>query len=94
MTRRPSTLPFMAANILMWLLMMVVLVVVPDTLERWTSIEIARVVGWALASGLWVVALQAAWRRRVGPFVLFVLQLGLWVSAAIVAIWISDLFRF
>jgi hypothetical protein len=90
---RPSRVPFAAANALMWLVMTVVLVVVPDALERWMSLEIARVVGWAVASGLWVVALQQRWRRRVGPFALFALQIVLWVSAALVAIWISGLYR-
>lgn len=94
MKRRQSAAPFLAANVLMWGLMMVVLVVVPDALERWMSLEIARIVGWAVASGLWVVALQQRWRDRVGPFTLFALQLGIWVSAAAVAIWISDLYRF
>jgi len=74
----------------MWLLMTVVLVLVPDTLSRWMSVEVARVTGWAVASGLWVVALQQPWRQRVGPLTLFLLQLLLWVSAAIVAILISD----
>lgn len=90
MRRRRTPWPFVAANIGMWLLMTTILVLVPDTLERWMSMEIGRVVGWALASGIWVVVLQPPWRRRVGPFVLFVIQLAIWVSAALVAIWISD----
>ena len=36
---------------------------------------------------------RAEWKRRVGPFVAFRLQLMLWVSAALVAIWISEQVR-
>lgn len=90
MTRRRSVLPFLAANALMWVVMTVILVVVPDTLERWMSIEVARVVGWAIASGVWVVGLEQRLRSRANPAVVFALQLVLWVSAAMVAMWISD----
>jgi hypothetical protein len=93
MSRRPSQTRFAAANVVMWLVMTVVLVIVPDTLERWMSFEIARVIGWAVASGLWVVALQAEWRRRVGPLTLFALQVVIWVGAAVVAIWFSEIAR-
>jgi hypothetical protein len=91
--RRLPLTPFVLANALMWVVMTVILIVVPDTLERWLSIEIARVVGWAVASGLWVVALQQRWRSRAGPLLLFVVQLVLWVSAALVANAISELYR-
>ena len=84
---------FLLANVLMWALMTAILIVVPDTLDRWLSLEFARVVGWAVASGLWVVVLQQPWRSRVGPFTLFALQVLLWISAALVAIWISDTLR-
>jgi hypothetical protein len=84
---------FAAVNVLMWLVMTVILVIVPDALEHWMSLEIARVVGWAVASGLWVVALQVRWRQRVGPFTLFALQVLIWVSAAVVAIWLSEIAR-
>jgi hypothetical protein len=77
----------------MWVVMTAILVVIPDALERWMSMEVARVVGWAVASGLWVVALQAQWRQRVGPFTLFALQVFLWVSAAVVAMWLSEIAR-
>jgi hypothetical protein len=93
MTRRPPRAPFVIANIVMWALMTVILIVVPDALARWLSLELARVVAWAVASGLWVVVLQQPWRARLGPFPLFFLQVGLWVSAALVAIWISDTVR-
>ena len=90
---RPARLPFVLANVLMWLVMTAILTVVPDTLARWLSLELARVVAWAVASGLWVVVLQQPWRTRLAPIPLFVLQVALWVSAALVAIWISDTVR-
>jgi hypothetical protein len=93
MTPRSRGAVFVAVNVLMWTLMTAILVVVPDTLDRWLALEFARVVGWAVASGLWVVVLQQPWRSRVGPFTLFTLQVLLWISAALVAIWISDTAR-
>ena len=93
MTRRGGAAVFVAANLVMWALMTAILIVVPDALDRWLSLEIARVVGWAVASGLWVVVLQQPWRSRVGPFTLFALQVLLWISSALVAIWISDTVR-
>ena len=92
MTGRPAG-AFVFANVLMWVVMAAILVIVPDVLERWMSRELARLVGWAVASGLWVVVLQQPWRARVGPFVLFAIQVVLWISAAFVAIWISDTTR-
>jgi len=89
--RFPTT--FLLLNILVWLVMVVILVVVPDTLERWVPLEIARVVGWAVACGVWVLAVEREWQKRYGPFARFLLQLVLWVSAASLAIWISDQFR-
>ena len=77
----------------MWLLMTAMLLYIPDVLSRWMSLEMARLVSWALASGVWVVTLEQRWRSRVGPFVLFAVQIVSWVSAALVAIWISDLVR-
>jgi hypothetical protein len=93
MTAQRSAAAFVAVNVLMWALMTAILIVVPDALDRWLSLEFARVIGWAVASGLWVVVLQQQWRARVGPFTLFTLQVLLWVSAALVAIWISDTTR-
>jgi hypothetical protein len=89
-----SAAPFLLANVLMWAVMVTILVIVPDILMRWMSVEIARVFGWAVASGVWVIALQQQWRKRVGPFALFGLQLAIWVSAAILAGWISQLYTF
>ncbi len=82
---------FVGLNLLVWLVMTLILVVVPDTLQRWLPLEIARVAGWALACGLWVLTVERQWQDRVGPLGRFGIQLVLWVSAALVAIWIGDL---
>ena len=70
--------------------MTAILVVVPDTIDRWVGLELARVIGWAVACGLWVVTIEGQWKRRFGPFTRFVCQLVLWVLAAVVAMWISE----
>jgi hypothetical protein len=77
----------------MWIVMVVVLVLVPDTLEQWMPLNIARVCGWILATGLWVVVLDRAWQARFTPLVRFSLQIVAWLSAALLAVWISDQFR-
>lgn len=71
--------------------MVVVLVLVPDLLSRSLGPEVARVVGWAVACGLWVVTVEAEWKTRVGPVLRFVAQLTLWVAAALTALWIADI---
>jgi hypothetical protein len=81
---------FLAINALVWVLMVVILVVVPDTLERWVGLAIARVIGWAVAGGFWVVSVERQWQARCGPFGRFVVQTVLWVGAALLAIFISD----
>ena len=81
---------FLVVNVLTWILMTVILVVVPDTLEPWLGFEVARVVGWAVACGVWVLAVESDWQARFGPLVRFGCQLVLWVAAALLAIWISD----
>ena len=93
MRRATSTGSFVFRTAVMWVVMTLILVVVPDALEQWMPLEVARVIGWAVACGLWVVAIEAEWKARYGPFVRFVLQLMLWVSAALLASWISDQFR-
>ena len=76
-----------------WLVMVVVLVVVPDTLERWMPLNIARVCGWVLASGIWVAVLERDWQARFSPILRFALQIVAWLGAALLAMWISDQFR-
>jgi len=90
MPARPSVLPFVLTNLVVWLVMVGMLVVVPYGLDRWMPLEVARVIGWAVACGVWVVAVEREWQQRFGPFVRFLLQLVLWVGAALVAIWISE----
>jgi hypothetical protein len=87
---RRIPLVFVAVNFAVWLIMVAILVVVPDQLERWLGLEFARVVGWAVACGVWVVAVERQWQERFGPFTRFALQLVIWVGAALLAIWISD----
>lgn len=73
--------------------MVLVLVVVPDTLERWMDLNIARVCGWVLASGIWVAVLERDWQNRFAPAARFALQILAWLGAALTAIWISEQFR-
>lgn len=87
---RRSHVWFVVMNLVMWLVMVVILILVPDTLERWMSIELARVTGWGVAGAVWALAVESEWRQRTGPIVRFFAQTTIWVSAAMVAIWISD----
>ena len=73
--------------------MTVILVVVPDSLERRLSLPIARVLGWAVACSVWVVTVESGWQRRFGALPRFLIQVILWVGAALVARWVSDQFR-
>lgn len=93
MTPPRRWLRFVLANLLVWLLMTVILVLVPDALDGWLGLEVARVVGWAVAGSVWVVTIERQWQARIGPLWRFVLQLLLWISAALVAIWISEMTR-
>ena len=93
MVLHQSRRTFIAMNVAVWLAMVAILVVVPDTLEAWLPIQFARVVGWAVACAVWVVAVERHWQARVGPLVRFAAQLVLWVAAAVLAIWISDQFK-
>ena len=93
MKQRTSIGRFAIKNALVWLAMTAILVVVPDSLERWMPLQIARVLGWVLACGLWVVVVESEWKTRHGPLVRFAAQFVLWVSAALLAIFISDAFR-
>ena len=76
-----------------WIVMVAVLVVVPDALEHWMPLEVARVCGWVLASGIWVAVLEREWRERFAPVPRFALQIAIWLSAALTAIWVSDQVR-
>lgn len=90
MTRSRRRWSFVLVNVAVWIAMVVVLVVVPDTLERWLPLEVARVLGWAVAGVIWVMAVEREWRARLGPLARAGLQLVLWVGAALLAIWISE----
>ena len=84
---------FVVANVLVWMAMTAILVVLPDQLERWLPIQVCRVIGWAVACAVWVVTVEERWQTRVGPIARFALQLVLWVSAAIFALWLDGQFR-
>jgi hypothetical protein len=84
---------FVAANVCVWLAMTAILVVLPDQLERWLPIQVSRIIGWAVACAVWVVTVEAQWKMRCGPIVRFGVQLVLWVTAAVLAIWLDDQFR-
>ena len=81
---------FVLKNFIVWLLMVVVLVLVPDTLEPWLGIEVARVVGWGVAFPVWMIVVERDWQARFGPVARVVLQVPLWIAAALLAIWISE----
>jgi hypothetical protein len=93
MTPRPPATRFILLNAIVWLLMIVILVVVPDLLEPWMSLAIARVLGWGAACAVWVIAVEDGWKARFGPGRRFVFQLVLWLSAALLAVWISEAAR-
>ena len=84
---------FLLLNVVMWVVMTAILVILPDALDRWVDITIARAFAWAIAGSVWVVAIERQWRARMGALARFPLQVGLWASAALVATWLSDLFR-
>ena len=90
---RRSGLAFGLRSTVVWLVMVVVLVVVPDWLEQWMQLHIARIFGWVLASGMWVAVLEREWQERFGPIARFALQIVIWLAAALTAAWVSDLFR-
>lgn len=73
--------------------MIAVLILVPDFLESWMSLPVARVCGWVLASGLWVAIVEREWRERFSPLPRLLLQMFVWLSAALIAIYVSDYFR-
>jgi len=90
MAYRTSRLTFVVSNVVVWLTMTAILVVVPDQLDRWLSLEISRVVGWAVAVSVWVLTVEPQWKERFGPLARFAFQFVLWVGAALTAIWIIE----
>ena len=88
-----GTARFVAWSGAVWLVMIVVLIVVPDSLEGWMPLSIARVCGWVLASGIWVAVVEREWRARFSPVSRFLLQTAIWLTAAFIAIFVSDYFR-
>lgn len=91
--RSKSAGRFLLANVGMWVAMTAILVLLPDQLDRWVDLSIARAIGWAVAGAAWVVTIERQWQARMGALARFPLQVLLWASAAIVATWFSDLFR-
>jgi len=88
-----GTARFVARSGAVWLIMIVVLIVVPDSLEGWMPLPIARVCGWVLASGIWVAVVEREWRERFSPIPRFLIQIVVWLSAALIAVYVSDYFR-
>jgi hypothetical protein len=80
-------------NLVMWVVMTAILLVLPDQLERWMDITVGRAVAWAVAGSVWVVAIERQWQARMGALARFPLQVLLWVSSALVAVWLSEQFR-
>ena len=88
-----GTAGFVARSGAVWFGMVLVLIVVPDALEDWMPLPMARVCGWVLASGIWVAVVERDWRARFSPVPRFLLQTAIWLSAALIAIYVSDYFR-
>ncbi len=86
-------LKFAGLNVALWLAMTVILLVLPDQLDRWMDLSVGRAIAWAVAGALWVVAIERQWQARMGALARFPLQVLLWASSAIVAMWLSDQFR-
>jgi hypothetical protein len=84
---------FVATNIVVWVVMTIILVVLPDWIEPWVPLAFGRAIGWAVAGGVWVVVIEREWQERMGAVSRFFLQVVLWGSSALLAIWISDQFR-
>lgn len=84
---------FLALNAAVWLAMTAILVVVPDTLERWMPLTVARPLGWVFAFAVWAAVIEGQWRQRFSAVPRFLWQVLLWVTAVIAATWVSDQFR-
>ena len=83
----------MGLNVVLWLVMTLILLVLPDQLDRWLDLSVARAIAWAVAGAVWVVSIERQWQARVGVLARFPLQVMLWSSSALVAMWLSDQFR-
>lgn len=92
--RRRGLVTFAALNVAMWLVMTAILLVLPDQLDHWMDLAVARAIAWAVAGAVWVVAIERQWQARMGALARFPLQVLLWASSALVAMWLSDQFRF
>ena len=84
---------FLALNLILWVVMTDILVVLPDQLVRWVDLSVGRALAWAVAGAVWVVAIERQWQARMGALARFPLQVLLWASAALAAMWVSDQFR-
>jgi hypothetical protein len=91
--QRPPVARFVLLNVVLWVVMTAILIVLPDQLDRWLDLGVARAIGWAVAGALWVVAIERQWQARMGALARFPLQVLLWASSALVAMWLSDQFR-
>ena len=92
--RAPHRLwPFVGLNVVLWLVMTLILLVLPDQLDRWLDLSVARAIAWAVAGAVWVVSIERQWQARVGVLARFPLQVMLWSSSALTAMWLSDQFR-
>ncbi|MBP6715891.1 MAG: hypothetical protein KA205_03450 [Acidobacteria bacterium] len=87
------TFGFVILNVMLWFVMTGILLVLPDQLVRWMDLSVGRAVAWAVAGAVWVVAIERQWQARMGALARFPLQVLLWVSSALVAMWLSDQFR-
>lgn len=85
--------PFIGLNLLLWMVMTLILLVLPDQLDRWMDLTVARAIAWAVAGAVWVISIERQWQSRMGALARFPLQVSLWASSALVAMWLSDQFR-
>jgi hypothetical protein len=90
---RPNLRFFVFRNVIVWIAMTSILVIVPDSLERWLGLEIARIAGWVGACAVWVVSVESLWKARYRVLPLFFIRITFWLSTAWVAIKISELYR-
>lgn len=73
--------------------MVFIVILVPDLLEDWIALPVARAIGWVVASSVWLAVIERDWREYFSPVPRFALQLVVWLSAVLVGVMISDYFR-